>query len=190
MNKLSYGLISLLSTKPMTGYDLTLRINRFWQSTHSAIYPLLSELEEKGYVKFEEKKQFDKPDKKIYSLTDKGMELLGEWFISETSPPVVRDEMSFKLSCMHLMDDDLVEKFLDEVERRYNKKLEEYKKALEVMSLKSRESLEDAFSTYFGAYVLTQRAMNEVILGLEWCKWVRSIYKNKQFQLINQNFKR
>lgn len=189
MNKLSYGLISLLSTKPMTGYDLTLRINKFSHSSHSAIYPLLSDLEEKGYVKFELKKQLDKPDKKIYSLTNNGMELLRKWFISETSQPIVRDEMSFKISCMQIMDDDLVERLLDEIEARYKKRLENCKNALEMMSFKSNEDIEAAFLTMFGNYALTQRIMNEAIIGIEWCTWVRRLFKDKEFQLLNQNFK-
>lgn len=189
MNKLSYGLLSLLSTKPMAGYDLMLRINKFWRSTHSAIYPLLSELEEDGYVEFELKKQFDKPDKKIYRLTEKGIELLQQWFISETSQPVVRDEMSFKLSCMQLMDDELVERLLAEIDARYKKKLEVYKEALAELCLKSSENREVAFSESFGTYVLLQRVINEALLGIEWCTWVRSIYKNKEFQFLNQNFK-
>jgi len=76
----------------MTGYELTSKINRFWRSTHSAIYPLLSELEENKYVEFILKKQDGKPDKKIYNLTVQGMEFLNKWFISETSAPVVKDE--------------------------------------------------------------------------------------------------
>lgn len=189
MNKLSYGLLSLLSTKPMTGYDLTLRINKFWRSTHSAIYPLLAELEEEGYVEFELIKQLDKPDKKIYKLTDKGMELLRQWFISEASQPVVRDEMSFKLSCMQVMDDELVEGLLDKIEARYKEKLEVYKKVLSELSLKSSDNRETAFLESFGTYVLVQRVMNEALLGIEWCTWVRSIYKNKELQFLNQNFK-
>nr|WP_312576400.1 helix-turn-helix transcriptional regulator [Sedimentibacter sp.] len=189
IKKLSYGLISLLSTKPMTGYDLTLRINKFSHSSHSAIYPLLSDLEEKGYIEFELRKQLNKPDKKIYSLTDKGMELLREWFISDTKQSIVRDEMSFKISCMQIMDDDLVNRLLDEIEERYKKRLDNCKKAIEMMSLSSSDDMETAFLTSFGNYVLTQRIMNEAIIGIEWCIWVRGLFKNKKFQLLNQNFK-
>jgi DNA-binding PadR family transcriptional regulator len=134
MNKLSYGLLSLLSTQSLTGYDLTQSINKFWRSTHSAIYPLLSELEEKGYVQYTLMQQNGKPDKKIYSLTDQGMRLLHEWFIDETSEKVVRDEMSLKIYCMKLMDPDDVENLLNKIEANYKKKVEEYKNYLEKIS--------------------------------------------------------
>jgi len=83
INKLSYGLLGLLSTQPMTGYDLTQKINSFWRSTHSAIYPLLSELEENGYVEYRFEKKNGKPDKKIYNLTETGKRLLHDWFMAD-----------------------------------------------------------------------------------------------------------
>ena len=186
MNKLSFGLLSLLSTESMSGYDLTLKINKFWRSTHSAIYPLLSELEEKEYIELTLKKQSGKPDKKIYHLTEKGKELLHNWFISETSNPVIRDEMVLKLYCIQNMDDDSVEKLLNEYELRYQAKIEEYKRSLEKIKLKSFENPEETSS--FGSYILLQRVLNEAKLNLKWCKWVKDIYKNKDFSFLDEDF--
>ncbi|MBZ9685590.1 PadR family transcriptional regulator [Clostridium estertheticum] len=187
MNKLSYGLLSLLSTEPMTGYDLTSKINKFWRSTHSAIYPLLSELEENKYVEFILKKQDGKPDKKIYNLTVQGKEFLRKWFISETSDAVVRDEMTLKLYCIQYMDTEAVEKLLNELETRYKKKIEVYKNSIEKIRLKFSENSRGV--PPFGAYVLTQRILNEAILDLKWCDWIRDVYKNNYCNFLDQNFK-
>ena len=189
MNKLSYGLLSLLSTEPMTGYDLTSKINRFWRSTHSAIYPLLSELEENKYVEFILKKQDGKPDKKIYNLTVHGKEFLHKWFTSETSDAVVRDEMTLKLYCIQYMDAEAVEKLLNELESRYKKKIEEYKISIENIKLKFYENSKAVHPSSFGAYILTQRILNETILDLKWCDWVRNVYNNNYFNFLDQNFK-
>jgi PadR family transcriptional regulator, regulatory protein AphA len=188
MNKLSYGLLSLLSTEPMTGYDLTSRINKFWRSTHSAIYPLLSELEEKGCIELTLKKQSDKPDKKIYNLTVQGKDILHDWFTSETSDAVTRDEMTLKLYCIQCMNAEAVEKLLNELEIRYMRKIDEYKNAIENIKLKSHKSLETASDSVFGAYILTQRVLNEAILDLKWCEWVRNLYENKKFSFLDENF--
>jgi PadR family transcriptional regulator AphA len=186
MNKLSYGLLSLLSTEEMTGYDLTLKINKFWRSTHSAIYPLLSELEKEGYIKFTLKEQSNKPDKKIYNLTVHGEELLHDWFISETSDEVVRDEMTLKLYCMQCMDTEAVEKLINELEIRYRGKVDRYKNAIENIKIKFSNSPENASG--FGAYILTQRKLNETILDLKWCEWVRNLYENKQLSFLDEEF--
>ena len=189
MNKLSYGLLSLLLTEPLTGYDLTSKINKFWRSTHSAIYPLLSELEEKGYIEFTLKKQSDKPDKKVYTLTLKGKEFLHDWFISETSEAVIRDEMMLKLYCIQCMDSEAVEKLLTELETRYKKKIQEHKSFIEKIKLKSCENSKVGASSLFGAYILTQKILNEALLDLEWCEWVRNVYNNKNLSFLDENFK-
>jgi PadR family transcriptional regulator, regulatory protein AphA len=188
MNKLSYGLLSLLSTEPMTGYDLTMKINKFWRSTHSAIYPLLSELEEKGYVELTLIKQSGKPDKKIYDLTGQGKELLHNWFAAETNEEVVRDEMTLKLYCIRYMDTEAAEKLFNELETRYKRKIDQYKNSIEKIKLKSRENSEAASSSSFGAYILTQRVLNEAILNLKWCEWARNLYEKKDFSFLDEDF--
>ncbi len=185
MNRLAYGLLSLLSTNPMTGYDLTMKINRFWQSAHSAIYPLLSELEEKGCVEQELVKQSDKPDKKIYSLTQKGKDQLREWFVSEAGQPVIRDEMSLKLCCMQVMEEALVKDFLQELEKRYRQRIEVCERGLQSIREKAEMDKEAVYSQAFGSYLLTQRILSEAKLDLEWCAWVREAYKNREFSHFN-----
>ena len=45
-----------------------------WQAKHSQIYPLLSSMEEKQLLSSHWVQQSDKPDKKIYAITEKGMQ--------------------------------------------------------------------------------------------------------------------
>ncbi len=188
MNKLSYGLLSLLLTQPLSGYDLRRKINKFWRCTHSSIYPLLAELEEKGYVEFTEIEQKSKPDKKIYTLTGRGAKAVREWFRAESGETVIRDEAALKLYCLQFMDPEEIENLLKEIEGKYQKKLEEHKKYLEDIALRLEKNSEDALKTSFGSYILTQRAINEALEGIEWCRWVREIYKNKEFNFTEQNF--
>ncbi|MDI9217905.1 MULTISPECIES: PadR family transcriptional regulator [Clostridium] len=188
MNKLSYGLLSLLSTEPMSGYDLTQKLNKFWRSTHSAIYPILSKLEEEGYIQLTLKKQSGKPDKKIYNLTVKGNELLHDWFISETNEEVTRDEMTLKLYCIKFMDEEAVEKLLNELETKVNKRIEQSKESIEKIKLKFKENPETAKSSLFGAYILTQRNLNVAKLNLQWCEWVRNLYENKELDFLEEDF--
>jgi DNA-binding PadR family transcriptional regulator len=161
----------------MTGYDLTMKINRFWRSTHSAIYPLLSELEDLGYVEFVLEKQSGKPDKKTYSLTPQGKNLLHEWFMSDTGDEVIRDEMMLKLYCIKCVSPEAAGKILDELEARCRRKIAEYNSLIN--KFRSMEHSEAAASSLFGSYILTQRALNEAKLDLVWCEWVRKLYEDK-----------
>lgn len=184
MNTLSYGLLALISTQPMTGYDLTIKLNRFWRSTHSAIYPLLSELMTKGYIECTNEKQSGKPDKKIYTLTDSGKDITKEWFLSETSNEVIRDEAALKMYCINCMDKDTAFRFFHEFEVRYLKKIEDYEKAL--VNLRTAPLSQKEHS--FGGYILTQRALAKARLDLDWCHWAEKLYDNKDTDFLENNF--
>jgi len=188
INKLSYGILSLLSTQPMSGYDLTLKINKFWRSTHSAIYPLLSEMEGKGYIEFILKEQSGKPDKKIYSLTSEGEKLLHDWFIADTGDEVVRDEMILKLYCIKCVDTEAAEKVLDELASRYKKQIKRHIGQTEMIKSMGREHPEATPPSLFGSYILTQKVLNEAILDLQWCEWLRKQYEKKDFGLFDEDF--
>lgn len=187
MNKLSYGILSLLSTEPLTGYDITMRINKFWRSTHSAIYPLLSELEQKSLIELTLVTQCGKPDKKIYNLTILGKKMLHDWFTSETAESVVRDEMNLKLYCIKCMDTESAQKLLNELEARYKRKIEERKDSIERIKARFKDDPESA-NSLFGGFVLNQRALSESILDLKWCEWVRDLYERKDFSFLEEDF--
>ena len=188
INYLSYGLLSLLSTQPMSGYVLTIKINRFWRSTHSAIYPLLSELEENGYIEFIFEKQNGKPDKKIYNLTVSGKKILHDWFMSETGDEVIRDEMILKLYCIKCVDTEAANKILEEFEERCKRRIKECRIHIENIKSKPVTDSEDLTASVFGAYILTQRSLNAAYLNLRWCEWVRQLYEKKDFTFLDENY--
>lgn len=85
LNTLAYGLLGLVARTPSSGYDLMLQLQPFWQAKHSQIYPLLAKMEQEGYLEFTRVPQTDRPDKKVYSITEKGRTALREWLTQSTS---------------------------------------------------------------------------------------------------------
>ena len=73
---LQYAVLGLLSYRQMTGYDLKKMfdesINNFWAASLSQIYRELGALEGKGYLTSVIEPQDDRPDKRIYSITEAG----------------------------------------------------------------------------------------------------------------------
>jgi len=189
MNKLSYGLLSLLSTEPQTGYDLMLRLNQFWHTTHSAIYPLLSELEEKQCVSYTLIGQSSKPDKKVYSITELGKEMLKKWIASTTDEAITKDEMMLKLYCMQNFDIVTVDKLLNEMEDRYHKRLDKYTKSLEKITVMANNSFDSYKTQRFGAYILLQKVMCDAKIGIKWCEWIRDLCNKKEgINCLDDNF--
>ena len=100
---LSHAILGLLTYRPLTGYGLKKifdkSISHVWAASLSQIYRELSALEKKGYVSSTIKKQEDRPDKKIYSITEEGRKAFQEWLkdFSGTFSSPKRDEFMLKI---------------------------------------------------------------------------------------------
>lgn len=80
---LSYAMLGILTYGPMTGYNLKKvfdkSVSQVWVASLSQMYRELSSLEKKGYVSSEIQKQDDRPDKKIYTITEEGANAFNKW---------------------------------------------------------------------------------------------------------------
>lgn len=80
---LPFGLLGLLKYQDSTGYDLAKMfedsLNSFWHAQSSQIYRELNRMEEKGWVTYRNVIQNDRPNKKIYSITQEGINVLKKW---------------------------------------------------------------------------------------------------------------
>jgi PadR family transcriptional regulator AphA len=103
MISLQYAILGLLSYRQMTGYDLKKMfddsINNFWAASLSQIYRELGTLENKGYLTSEIEKQNDRPDKRIYGITDGGRDAVREWISNfpEKLSKEKRDEFTLRI---------------------------------------------------------------------------------------------
>ena len=80
---LKHGLLGFLNYNDMTGYELDKAfkqsLNFFWRAQTSQIYRELNTMQKKGWLTSTKVLQEDKPNKKLYSITDLGREALSEW---------------------------------------------------------------------------------------------------------------
>jgi DNA-binding PadR family transcriptional regulator len=94
-------LLGLLTVEPMSGYDLgqAIRdsIGHFWNESYGQIYPNLKKLQASGFVASKLEKQKGKPDRRIFSITQKGRERLQTWLAVEPQPEIPRNELLLKL---------------------------------------------------------------------------------------------
>ena len=94
-------LLGLLAIESMSGYDLGLTIREsvghFWNESYGQIYPNLKKLAGGGFVTCRTERQKGKPDRRIYSITEKGRERLVEWLAVPPQPEIPRNELLLKL---------------------------------------------------------------------------------------------
>src|SRR5579864_9281611 len=94
-------LLGLLAIEAMSGYDLGLTIRgsvgHFWNESYGQIYPNLKKLARDGFVSCKPEQHKGKPDRRIYSITEKGRERLTKWLAVPPQPEIPRNEMLLKL---------------------------------------------------------------------------------------------
>lgn len=93
---LPHAILGLLTVMPMTGYDLKTQafdntIAHFWQADQAQIYRTLAAMAEQGWVECTLEVQRDRPNRKVYHITEAGRAELLRWLHTEQPLPVYRE---------------------------------------------------------------------------------------------------
>ena len=101
---LDHILLGLLR-EPATGYDLknvfSETVRHFWSARLSQIYPTLKRLEQRQMLRSRREPSPKGPDRKVYTVTEKGRAELLDWLRSE---PAVGTERFAYLAQLYFMD--------------------------------------------------------------------------------------
>ncbi|GAA6151882.1 PadR family transcriptional regulator [Pseudoteredinibacter isoporae] len=105
---LKHAILTLLETEESSGYDLLKqfqsRLGYFWNASHQQIYAQLKTMHADGLIDFHIEAQDNKPDKKIYTLTNAGRDALSDWVRHPLKLGKVNDALLVKLYAGHLAD--------------------------------------------------------------------------------------
>ncbi|NUK11059.1 PadR family transcriptional regulator [Streptomyces lunaelactis] len=99
------ALLVLLFNGPAHGYELKQALEKLMGAAYpqpniGQIYVTLGRLENAGLIKGEDVAQSNRPNKRIYELTEGGREVAADWF-EEPAAPKVRDDFFMKLALAH-----------------------------------------------------------------------------------------
>lgn len=99
---LAHAILGILQYRPMTGYDLKTQffdqsIAHFWSADQAQIYRTLDKLAEQGFVESQIEYQEDRPNRKVYSITDAGQQELRHWLTTEQPLATVREPFLVQL---------------------------------------------------------------------------------------------
>lgn len=111
-------LLSVLMAGPATGYDikkiLEQEVSKIVDVTISNIYPALNELADEGLVTFERVEQENRPNKKIYAITDVGRATCIDTLMTCGARQRLRSEFMFMLSFAPYLPRSRVKELLDQ----------------------------------------------------------------------------
>lgn len=99
---IKYAILGILAEQDLHGYELKSRFDEkvgdFWSLNFGQIYSTLDRLEKEDLVSHDRETQERRPDRKIFSITERGRESLAEWLATPVGRVrSLRDEFFIKL---------------------------------------------------------------------------------------------
>lgn len=171
---LSYALLGLINYSPMTGYDLKKlfddSINFFWSAQTSQIYRELKSWEKKGCITSKVQISEKGPDKRIYSITEKGIECLKSW-LADMPDEVDEDNRNAFLLRVFLLSQMGVDELFFQIQKR----LKKYQRDLQ--NLKAVESKMQEYAHMIGKEdevhywkIVLSRGFHDVESHIHWAE--------------------
>jgi DNA-binding PadR family transcriptional regulator len=160
---MKYLFLALLARKPTHGYDLMQMYEDMFSTVLPSlnagqIYTTLSRMERDGLVRKTTVIQENRPDKRVYALTENGNRVLNEWFDEVLTGPRMKD--NFYLKLMGALISAIVEpgQLIENQRHEY----------LQTLHNLNTLSLQPEISENPGKLVLLQGAMLHLRADLEW----------------------
>lgn len=99
---IAHIILGLLQQQERTGYDLKTGcfndcIAHVWQADQAQIYRTLDKLEAQGWVNCQIEIQHDRPNRKVYRITQSGKAALDQWLQTHQPPPILREPLLMQL---------------------------------------------------------------------------------------------
>ena len=99
---IKFILLGFLNYGPMTGYELKQSIDNstahFWHAHHSQIYTTLRQMEQEELVTSVYIKEESQPDRRVYTITEKGKQALAGWLDqSMTEATQIKEELLVRI---------------------------------------------------------------------------------------------
>lgn len=185
--KIDTVLLGLIKIHPrISGYQLKTIINEstgyFFQAHLSQIYPRLKQLAEDGRLVFEVVPQTGKPDQKLYTITNEGVETLNGWLREPYKFKKQRgcfDDYVLKFLFMgHLNNEDIL-RYLDSGIAYFSEELHTLKTdnlGVETQFAESASKGDSESSVRLWRGVM-DHLFEETELRIEWLKKTRDTYR-------------
>ena len=175
ISTLGYALLGVLAREPLSGYDISQRmkvpVGFFWHAQRSQIYPELARLESRGLVRHRRVEQVDRPDKKVYSITEAGRAVLRHW-VTEPAEAPPRNELILKVYSLWVADPAQALGFVRQREQHHAEQLAAYEEARARLEREAGRELQEVSSPVFATYATLQAGIGYARWSLDWCRWL------------------
>lgn len=156
------AILGILSWKPSTGYELKKIFEdssfMYWSGNNNQIYKALMIMENEELVVSEVIHQDNSPSKKIYTITEEGLEELKKWLVSSPEVPEIKKTFLVQFAWSDMLSNEelkeLLSKYESEIKLQLIMQMEKNRRAIHSPNRSTREGLiwemisENIISTY------------------------------------------
>lgn len=170
---LKHALLGFLNYTTMTGYELKQHfdhsIHHFWSANLSQIYPTLTQMENEGLLTMELEYQENRPNRKVYRITEAGREELKRWLRAPMELPPTRVAFLIKVFFAGSLDkEDILAQLRGSMET-HKQQLEAYRETVrEVLNQKIEATGLKREGLFWGLTLEAGIRFEEAWIG--WCK--------------------
>jgi len=185
MSSLGYALLSLLARRERSGYELSSFSSppqslTLWSAGHSQIYPELAKLAKAGYVTFSTVQVTNRPDKKIYQVTEAGLDRLRHWAVEPPKRSPQRQDLNIKTHAAWLADPAaMCALFRAQAEQAEDDLLRIKEHWSKIQAINGTTGTPKVSERLFGTYANVRLALANTKERADWCRWLE-----KQFAAL------
>ncbi len=176
---IKYAILGLLSLNSLSGYDIKKRFEGskalYWSGNNNQIYKTLIQLHKEGWVSREIQVQESSPSRKVYSITEKGLEELRNWVLATPEMPRIKNSFLMQLAWSDLLSANEIDDQLEKYESELRSQLEMLRFQKEQQNISPSGIIRDAYIN-----VLLARTPRETFL---WNRVLENWISNYQTEL-------
>jgi len=132
---LRHAVLAALLNGEYSGYQLTkvfdIAVSNFWHAVPQQLYTELNRLESEGLITGRQVIQYDRPNKRVYTVTEAGVEEMVRFASRSARPGVIREDLLVMLQAVDHVPVDAVIRQLEERATAAAAKVELFERTLE-----------------------------------------------------------
>ena len=168
MRVLTYAILGLLNRTAMTGYDISKEFShelaKFWHAKHSQIYTELKSMFNDGLVTYDIEISGDVLEKKKYSITESGRDVLLKWLHKdEAAEKTPKDVFRVRMYFSSFLDPNTRVRLLESQRNQHIERLNVLKQ-----TMTQYPEIPPLQSDRFGDYIVLEGAIDRQESLIRW----------------------
>ncbi|MER5182534.1 PadR family transcriptional regulator [Streptomyces sp. NPDC002896] len=181
---LGNAILQLLTRNTMSGYDLKKRfhssIGNGWHAYDTQIYRELKQLETHGFITGRVAPGVSGPQRRLYSISEKGLSSVTEWLTSSMDLDRIKDEVGLRTCTADLFPGESFEEFVHSVADQWEKSLQHQRISLQVLTEQYGGGPETSDDTVFGRQLAIEMMILTTEARLEWTRRALRVLRRRR----------